>query len=126
MMRTEDEAYESQYCYLVVLKFESEEEPLTVRIREHVPIIQQTLKDLSISKSKPMLAFQAKDGSVIGIVLRSTRRADDILRHIHSHTPGVPSPTRMRDQIAVMQLALDFEIQSSDRLSSWLKQNRIL
>ena len=124
-MREADEPYETHRCFLVVLRFESEEEPLTARIRDHVPIILETLKDLSVSTSKPVLAFQAKDGSAIGIALRSIFRADEILNHIHSHNKNTPSPTRMRDQIAVMQLSLDFKIDNADRLSGWLTQNRM-
>jgi hypothetical protein len=110
--------------YLVVLRFESQEQPLDVRIREHVPLIKNALADLAAPMTKIELAFGSKDGSVIGIGVKTPCGASEILAHIHSHG-NAPSPTRSRDQILVLEIGDITAIQRVETFDGWLnKGNR--
>jgi hypothetical protein len=87
-----DDEDEPSCCYLLIIKFETEEEPLMARLKDHVPIILRVLKDISVPPSKPELAFRAKDGSAMGVAVRSTLKAVQIAARIHAGDGASPTP----------------------------------
>ena len=110
-------------CYLVVIKFETEEEPLMDRLKNDVPIILRTLTSISLPPTKPELAFKSKDGSAVGFAIRSKLGAGQITGRIHSGDGA--SPTRLRDNVLVMELGRDYKIGNAERLNGWLNRNLV-
>jgi hypothetical protein len=106
--------------FLFVMKFAETEERIPERVRNHVPLILKTLTDLSAMGSRPQVAFTAKDGTVVGIAFKSEERPAQIMREIRAHDKGDPSPTRLRDQILILELGNTFRIENAERLEGWL------
>ena len=106
--------------FLFVIKLAETEELIPARVRDHVPLILRTLTGLSVMGSRPQVAFAAKDGSVVGIAFKSEERPERIMREIHAHDKEVPSPTRLRDQIYILELGNTFRIERAERLQDWL------
>jgi len=107
--------------YLMVIKFAGSEESIPERMKRHVPNIIKTLKDLSEPPSEPQIAFTSTDGTVLGIVVKTRARTGDLLNQIQSHEGGSESPTRLRDQIIVLEIgAGPLSVQNAPSLATWL------
>ena len=110
--------------YLVVIQFTETEESIPERLKKHVPIIMEMLKEVSEPPSEPQIAFASKDDSVLGIVVKTRTRTGGLLNQIQSHEGGAESPTRLRDQIIVLEIgAGPLTVQNAPSLATWLARN---
>ena len=90
-------------------------------MKKHVPMIIETLKEVSEPPSEPQIAFASKDDSILGIVVKTRSRSGDLLHEIQSRERGSELPTRLRDQIIVLEIgAGPLTVQNAPSLATWL------
>ena len=114
--------------YMVVVRLSEREEPLSTRIREHVPLIMEILTRLSSRDDKPVRAFSSPSGEWFGCLLSTRWDARGIRSQIES--PGssnprsnedmLPSPLQRFDEVMVVELGNDFATgRGFDAMNAW-------
>jgi hypothetical protein len=119
--------------YLVALRlYRDADDRLEKRIKEDVPIFNDTLMKLSNGNVKP--ALSAYDGSVLLWVLASQHDAKHILNQLYTpgdraprdwRSPGPvePSGSKTNDQFLVVELGLE-SCTTQNVISGWLDRVR--
>jgi hypothetical protein len=114
--------------YMVVVRLSDKEEPLSTRIREHVPLIMEILTRLSSRDDRPVRAFSSPTGEWFGCLLSTQWDARGIRSQIES--PGsnnprskedvLPSPLQRFDEVMVVELGNDFATgRGFDAMNAW-------
>ena len=126
--------------YLVIFQLSALEDDLIVRLKQHVPIILEILKRISLHGTEPLMAFRSKDSGTFGYFVRSTLPGGLILAQIESpgpneprsifaddpkpKKPALPSPTQTRDRLFIVEVGADFRHIRYEGLVNWFLKSR--
>jgi hypothetical protein len=122
--------------YLVVVRLSDKDEPLAVRIGDHVPLIMDVLSRFNVGQDRPVRAFSSATGEFFGCLIASELDAHGLRSQIdspgtndprnpafHDKRGALPSPLRRFDQVLVLECGTDFATSSGlDALNGWFSK----